>query len=854
MNDAYSWIPLYMALADNVLKFRHNRQELLNIIKKVHIDIGLKNPKFDDIDPFTFFGFFNNKKITGAKRVSLIYGLVKEFGISENMPDNFDCIPVLNNLHSDPFGLKKDINDYEMYNLWELFSAAIDLADWDTEENRQHFCEFYDSVHEQYDVKWNITIGLYWIRPYRFLSLDFNNRNYIGKMNKLNDNLSVHMLSFKEPPYGKDYLNLCDKCITVFDYTNSEIKSFPKLTYYAWLESKNSSNISEYNEHNSENSDVHYWLYAPGEKAHKWKQFYDDSVMGIGWYEIGDLRQYKTKEEIQSSLKDKYGDKTKQSNSANALWEFCNVLKIGDVIFVKRGKSEIVGRGIVESDYEYNEQYDSEYPNIRKVRWTHSGKWQHPGNAAVKTLTDVTQYTEYVEKLNSMFGDEDISGITVNNESNPASNSEFLKYFAPLIQALKELGGSAECRKVRQKIVEIMDIPDDELNVTYEKSGANRVYNQIDFAKNDLVHEKIIDNEKVGIWALTDLGKRIKMTKELAALIHTKWAKINTARRKGEPEPDIDLSGQYQYIIPPYTNDDFLKEVYIDRSDLEKLTALLERKKNIILQGAPGVGKTFAAKRLAYTIMGEKDDSRIITIQFHQSYSYEDFIEGYRPTEKGGLELTEGVFKKFCNRADANRSKEHFLIIDEINRGNLSKIFGELLMLIEADKREEYHAELVYSKESFTVPENVYIIGMMNTADRSLAMIDYALRRRFAFFTMKPAFDNPVFIQKTDGINNSLYKKTVDAVKELNEEIIKDKSLGAGFVIGHSYFCFDDPDVVSDEIVKNIIEFEIIPTIEEYWFDNEKKLSEERSKFQKLLSDMTDDVRSDGGQTDGEAE
>lgn len=304
----------------------------------------------------------------------------------------------------------------------------------------------------------------------------------------------------------------------------------------------------------------------------------------------------------------------------------------------------------------------------------------------------------------------------------------------------------------------------------------------------------------------------------------------------------------------PYTKDDFLKEVYIDRSDLEKLTALLKRKKNIILQGAPGVGKTFAAKRLAYAIMGEKDDSRIITIQFHQSYSYEDFIEGYRPTEKGGLELTEGVFKKFCNRADANRSKEHFLIIDEINRGNLSKIFGELLMLIEADKREEYHAELVYSKESFTVPKNVYIIGMMNTADRSLAMIDYALRRRFAFFTMKPAFDNPVFIQKTDGINNSLYKKTVDAVKKLNEEIKKDKSLGAGFVIGHSYFCFNDPNTVSDEIVKNIIEFEIIPTIEEYWFDNEKKLSEERSEFQKLLSDMTDDVRSDGGQTDGEAE
>ncbi len=284
----------------------------------------------------------------------------------------------------------------------------------------------------------------------------------------------------------------------------------------------------------------------------------------------------------------------------------------------------------------------------------------------------------------------------------------------------------------------------------------------------------------------------------------------------------------------PYTKDDFLKEVYLDEAEYDKLAALVLGKKNIILQGAPGVGKTFAAKRLAYSIMGEQDDSRVKVVQFHQSYSYEDFIEGYRPAENGSLVLRDGIFKKFCKTAFSDKNRKYFFIIDEINRGNLSKIFGELLMLIEADKRDDYHAELVYSKEPFTVPENVHIIGMMNTADRSLAMIDHALRRRFAFFKMKPAFDKKLFKEKIENTNNVLYKKTIEAVISLNKEIAEDSSLGDGFEIGHSYFCLDD-DKINDTVVKNIIEFEIIPIIEEYWFDNKKKADDERSIFEALL-------------------
>ena len=190
-----------------------------------------------------------------------------------------------------------------------------------------------------------------------------------------------------------------------------------------------------------------------------------------------------------------------------------------------------------------------------------------------------------------------------------------------------------------------------------------------------------------------------------------------------------------------YTKQNFLSDVFMSEKEYDKLTALLKRKKNIILQGAPGVGKTYSAKRLAWSVMGEKDNDRVCMVQFHQSYSYEDFIMGYRPDERG-FNLEKGVFCRFCELAKNDPDNDYFFIIDEINRGNLSKIFGELLMLIENDKRGvEHQINLVYGNEPFYIPENLYIIGMMNTADRSLAMIDSALHRRFSLYTMSRAFE-----------------------------------------------------------------------------------------------------------------
>ncbi len=285
--------------------------------------------------------------------------------------------------------------------------------------------------------------------------------------------------------------------------------------------------------------------------------------------------------------------------------------------------------------------------------------------------------------------------------------------------------------------------------------------------------------------------------------------------------------------IEKYNKENYLAEVFMDQQKYDKLVAVLRNKKNIILQGAPGVGKTFAAKRLAYSLMGEKDDSRIEFVQFHQNYSYEDFMMGYKPSENG-FEMKRGVFYKFCNKAKSQPDKDFFFIIDEINRGNMSKIFGELLMMIENDYRGVY-VTLAYDEIPFAVPKNLYIIGMMNTADRSLAMIDYALRRRFSFIEMTPAFNTKDFTDYQNGLGNTMFNQLIEKVKELNEAITNDNALGKGFCIGHSYFSNWKKDECTKEKMLSVVEFDIVPMLEEYWFDDNNKVQQWSDELRKVL-------------------
>lgn len=269
---------------------------------------------------------------------------------------------------------------------------------------------------------------------------------------------------------------------------------------------------------------------------------------------------------------------------------------------------------------------------------------------------------------------------------------------------------------------------------------------------------------------------------------------------------------------------DHLADLFIGEELKEALQRSILRKKNIILQGPPGTGKTFIAKRLARHLGGSTVDGSIEMVQFHQSFGYEDFVMGYRPGENG-FEAHEGIFPEFCRRAEGDPDTPHFLIIDEINRGNLSRILGELMVLIEHDKRGSEHGLRLGRSEGpadrFHVPANLHIIGTMNTADRSLGRVDYALRRRFHFHSIPPCFDASMRDHLIDlGCPAGLASHVTLEMTAMNNSIADPEGdLGPGFEIGHSYFCDAPEDGDWNRWLADIIDLELIPLLREYWYD-----------------------------------
>lgn len=286
---------------------------------------------------------------------------------------------------------------------------------------------------------------------------------------------------------------------------------------------------------------------------------------------------------------------------------------------------------------------------------------------------------------------------------------------------------------------------------------------------------------------------------------------------------ELNPKKQYRYY-PDYNKEIFLNEVYFDENDYDELRSLILKRKNVILQGAPGVGKTYIAKRIVYSILGRKDEEKILSVQFHEQYSNDEFIEGFRPDDIGIYKYRRGCFKKICNKARNDPNNKYFVIIDEINRGNIPKIFGEAFSLIEVDKRgKENYIELACSRERFYVPNNVYIIGTMNTYDDNFAIKDYALRRRFCFYTINPIFENKNF-QKFY-MQNNLLSKVIDGIIDVN------KNLDDSLKIGHSFFC----KPMDDEDIKMTVKYNIMPLIKEYY-------KNDSSTANKLIAKLEDSI------------
>ncbi len=537
----FDWINFYTEFATKLLFYKEHRNLLIEKIQSVFEAIHMKFPTLEkdnplrDIDPFTIFSLFN-KNIKESNRIAILTEIAKSFAMTASVPQNFDAIPTVNNLKATFYAFQGEREASDIDHLWEMFSAALAYADNKTEQNKAQFAKWFDVVTKQNGVKWNITMGLYWIRPYHFISLDSRNRTFLCQLEHMPQNFVAAVDGFKQLPSGEQYLWICDLSLDMMQNKSYAYHTFAEFSYHAWL--------------------------------------------------------YTTKQ--------------------------------------------------------------------------------------------------------------------------------------------------------------------------YQKMGKPHRFS-------------ILPKQQI---------KHIR--------------KIQTV----------------------YQKTDFCQEVYLSEQTYETLMQLLKRKKNIILQGAAGVGKTFVATRLAYAMAGKKSETQIKMIQFHQNYSYEDFMMGFRPTDTG-FALKTGVFYRFCKAAEQEKHKPYIFIIDEINRGNLSKIFGELFMLLESDKRGTA-LHLMYTEEAFTIPDNVYIIGTMNTSDRSLAMVDYALRRRFAFFALQPAFLSDAFQAYQKQIQNEKLDKLIDCIQNLNDAIVQDEMLGEGFVIGHSYFC--SKETIDNIYLSAVVEYECIPLLQEYWFDEPQKI------------------------------
>ena len=711
--NQFDWIDFYKEFANTLLQYKNNRGILIEKVEKIYELTGIDMPTLDrnkqlvDIDPFTIFGLFNKSSMTVDNRNKIIAAVANLFDIKAPIPTSFDGIPLLNNQNATYYYFIDEREDDDIDTLWELYESALIYANDSSSKNILMLSQYFDlAINKKGNGNSKITMGLYWIAPTHFLNLDQRNTWYIYESGKMPTDLVDSLPIVEDKISASKYFEIVHKLRTFLDSNQSIFKNFIELSFEAWRYSEevNRQNRADKKQRKTKAKGaaladddietIHYWIYSPGKGAKIWDECYDNNIMAIGWDEIGDLRNYDSKDEIKQVMNKFYDPFRSYIHSACATWEFANEMKPGDIVFAKNGMHLIIGRGIVKSDYIYDPQR-KEFKNIRKVEWTDRGEWECSRQSPMKTLTDITSFTDYVEQLNLFF------------------NSDMLD--------------------------------------------------------------------------------------------------------------DVET---IETSYPTYDKDRFLDSVYMNDESYNTLVSLVKGKKNIILQGAPGVGKTFAAKRLAYSMMGVKDPNRVMMVQFHQSYSYEDFIMGFRPSENG-FKLKYGVFYEFCKRAEVDSDNDYFFIIDEINRGNLSKIFGELFMLLESDKRG-VALQLLYADEKFSIPENLYIIGMMNTADRSLAMLDYALRRRFAFFDLKPAFESDGFKSYQKDLNSDKFDKLIECIKRLNLAIKSDEILGAGFCIGHSYFCDLDKFEVDEleAVLIRIVDFEIIPLLSEYWFDDVDMVNE----------------------------
>ena len=841
----FTWVPIHKEAVRRILSFSEPQQELLAVLREMEQQ-GLKVISLDDksaegpvplaeLDPFTFFASFN-RGITEDNRKEDWRFLKKKWDLRSSVPDDFAGLPVLHNMKSwfFPYVRSRDKNHMDV--LWQVFRQAADKP------VEQIDRALFERCIELPQITTNkLTIGLFWVNPDAYLPADRKTKAFVQEK------------GVREKPEDHDsYRRWLEEVRTKVGI------DYPKISHdaHVWA-------TEEGKDDGDDDEDVtptparRLWVVAPGSKASEWQTFYNAGIIGIGWENLTDLREYKDKEAIRKKLQESEGDSSKV-NDTLACWQFAHVMRPGDILFAKKGLKKVVGYGAVTGNYEYDPNRGW-YKHVRSVQWLANGAWQLPEGEQLpaKTLTNVTKDQNLVDTLTKLVG-HDLGSIgRAAPQPGSKTTDQHLSYwwlnanpkqwsFEQAAVGTKQTYTSHnENRNKRQKYRYFQEVKPGDILVGYVTSPQREIVGICRITKG--LHDSP-DGERIEFETIERLNKPIlyetlKATPDLEGC-EPLGNHQGSLFKLTEQEYDvirslIDEANPPEAVPPaPYTKQMAMQGLFMPEAQFDEALDALVEKKNLVLQGPPGVGKTFVAARIAKALIGADDPTRIASIQFHQSYSYEDFIQGFRPTAKGTFDLRYGIFHQFCRRAqrDEGTGRRYVFIIDEINRGNLSRIFGELMMLIEADKRGlQWAIPLAYATDAedrFYVPENLYVIGTMNTADRSLAMVDYALRRRFRFVTLRPEFASPAFgaYLETNGVDAGLVKRIVSRMKALNDAISADtKNLGTGYQIGHSFFCPRHGAVADDAWYRRVVQSEIVPLLQEYWFDDDKKVDEQRA-------------------------
>jgi 5-methylcytosine-specific restriction protein B len=822
MDNQFQWVDFYKKFAGKLLAYQNNRTELVEKVKAIYETTGINMPTLElnnqlvDIDPFTVFGLFNKSRMREENRIKIITAVKDIFDVEEEVPTSFESVPVLNQQNATFYYFIDSRGADDIDDLWNLFASALTYADVPNKVNRDTLAKYFDLViNKKGNGNAKVTMGLYWISPESFLNLDSRNEWYIYESGRLPEAVVSELPEIDTKISAEKYFVIVER---LRDYLNSEeskVKNYKELSLEAW---KYSSHVDE--QKKTSKATFLRW-FAPLIQALK------------------DLGGSATPSEARGKIAENENltaEEISETRGKTNVNKFANDVAFARSYLVVAGYIDKSVHGIwtlTEAGEKVEMTDDLASDICKKVVSDNQSKRELKGSG----LADDDVETIHVW-LYSVFDDKSW-------EECKEKGQIFIG--VDKIGDLRDYSSKEEIRKALIKNYEGSSSRKNQALMAWNFANTIKVDDVIFAKKGQVLLGKGIvsdgyfyDEERsenknvlyvnwVKIQDQEHPGKAVaKRLTDITA--YTDYVeKLNALYEAADDEDDVDEEKEF----PVYSEENFMNDVYMDGESYDTLVELIHAKKNVILQGAPGVGKTYAAKRLAYSMMGVKDQDRVMMVQFHQSYSYEDFIEGFRPSSTGdGFEIKKGSFYNFCKKAADDIENEYFFIIDEINRGNLSKIFGELFMLIENDKRGNA-LQLLYSDEKFYVPANVYIIGMMNTADRSLAMLDYALRRRFAFFDMKPGFSSDGFRGYRMNFNNRKFDSLIDCVEKMNAVIADDDALGEGFCIGHSYFC--NLTAITDKALSNIVEYEIVPLLKEYWYDEPIKVKDWTDKLRSSI-------------------